>query len=367
MLYLIKRRIMSMSLVVVICFFLVACSSNPDSTEDNPLSDVAIFQNALVAAYAQIQSEDDYNLVIQIDRERQYGNQDYFRTDNYSFFNQGDIFAYGEDLQAFFQNIDGKIYAYYQGDSGFIQTLAYRDMKDWTNHSFLPTFQIDEITKIDNDNFSNFQFKVNANTFLEDNPCYAMYFLMTVYNTTLKENGTYDLSNTDFDVSIGIDKSSGALFNISFDTVDYLNERIDTDLDFDKDFVVADVDFLYNTNSYTHDLSLIDTYQVDDYPDYPLATEQNTFMVLNTPQSINSQFGVDADSLSFNATQFGTYHLEINQEYRCSLYLSDINGKFLGIYSMNPGYDVVLTQATYELRFIASMRGIYEVTITFIE
>jgi len=367
----INNKFLSFVLLIFLSFFIVGCTDNLDGYIDGDIIDDTnepednSFQNMFETALNKLQTDDNYNLVIEINRKRANSNQLEYRRDDYTFFNQNDIFAYFEDGGTFFKRIENRVYAYYESNEGFVQTLAYPAYNDWNYAGFLPDFSLEQPTMVEKGDFYEFSFSVNSANFLEDYPAFLSY-LLTISNATLKEEGSYDLTDIDFNITLSINKSSRELFNISFDTVDYLNEILNTQINEYREYTEADVHFLYNTTSYTHDLNSISTYTVDDYPNYAWADVDRNFIELNTPKDVNFQYSSDADLLSFNVMSDRNYHIEISDEAFHSVLIYDSDYTFIGFYNMNLGsLDIDLSIGNYYLVFNSSGAiGNYAITIT---
>ncbi|MCF7930781.1 MAG: hypothetical protein K9L02_04685 [Acholeplasmataceae bacterium] len=361
-----NSKLYSVFLIFALSIFIVGCTETPEEIIDDPNEpDVISFQSMYNDAMTQLKSDESYNLVVEINRKRANETQITYRKDDYTFFNREDIFAFFEYGENFFKRIDDTVYSYYENDGQYIQSLAYPAMNDWAYESFLPNLLASEPTLEETDSGYEYSFAINAGTFINANPAYLAY-LLTISNATLKDESNYDLSDINFNITTYFTKPSKTLFNISFDTVDYLNEVLDTNVNGYENYVLADVHFLYNTNTYSHDLSLIDTYTIDDYPNYAWAEVNRTYIELNTPKSIDFQYSVDADVLSFNVQSDGNYHIEFNHEYRHSLVVYDSVYNFIGFYYMDSGYyDIDLVVGSYYLLFnSAGAIGQYEVSIT---
>jgi len=348
-------------LLIIYSLFIVGCTDSSDSDE-------ITFQNLFDDALDELKNQSSYNIVVQMSRDRrEYGSNYSFLESEYTFFNNSSIFAYDEKLENFYEHIDDTNYMYYQGDTEYFQTLAYTTMDDWTSIGFLPVLQVDQYTLDDsNDQVYQFNFSVNAGVFLEDNPCY-LFFLLTLDYSTLKDEVDYDLSDINFDVTACFDQSTRAILSISFDTVAYLNEVLIPNEGFNP-YLNALVLFKYEYNPTTYDTNVLDTYGLDDYPNYASIEADRTFIELNIPKSINFEYDRDSDVLSFNVTQSGTYHIEINSEYSLGLHLHDVDHQFIGYYNLEPGYELVLDAGIYDLTFFNRARiGIFEILITQVE
>ncbi|GEM_PF-1038862 len=365
-----SNKIFTFLLLFTLSIIIFGCTNNSNEMNDdiiddtNELSEIS-FQDMFNNAMTQFQNDDSYNLVIEMNRKRANESQSSYRRDDYTFFNQEGIFAFYEDGENFFERIEGTVYSYFEDNNTYVQTLAYPVMDDWEYDSFLPIFSVNNPTLIETESAYEYLFSVNAETFLNAHPSYLAH-LLTISNATLKAEDAYDLSGINFNITVYFNKPSQSLFSISFDTVEYLNEVLDTHVNGYEDYIEADVHFLYNTNLHAHDLSLIDTYSIDDYPNYAWADVNRTFIELNTPKSIHFQYTADSDLLSLNVTSQGNYHIEINHEYRHSFMMYDDNYNFMGFYYMESGYyDIDLEIGCYYLVFnAAGSTGQYEISIT---